>query len=60
MRIVEQSGWVLIRFGKKHNEYQKGNKRILIERHSSQEIRNSLYHKLLKQLDLKHENDSVD
>ena len=60
IRIAERNGWVLIRFGKKHNEYQKGSKRVIIERHKSQEIRNSLYHKLLKQMDLNHENDSTD
>ena len=59
-RLAEQNGWVLIRFGKKHNAYQKGSKRVFFERHTSQEIRNRLYHKLLKQLDLKHENDSTD
>lgn len=60
IRIAERNGWVLIRFGKKHNEYQKGDKRVLFERHPSKEIRNRLYHKLLKQLDLNHESDCID
>ena len=52
-RLAEQNGWVLVRFGKKHNEFRKGNRRVCFERHGSKEIKTGLYHTLLKQLELK-------
>lgn len=52
-RLAEQNGWVLVRFGKKHTEYRKGDRRVYFERHSSKEIRAGLYHTLLKQMELK-------
>ena len=52
-RLAEHNGWVLVRFGKKHNEYRKGNQRVCFERHGSKEIKKGLYHTLLKQLELK-------
>ena len=52
-RLAEQNGWVLVHFGKKHNEYQKGDARVFLERHGSKEIKKGLYHALLKILELK-------
>ena len=52
-RLAERNGWVLVRFGKKHDEYEKNGKRVLLERHHASEIKPRLYYKLMKQLDLK-------
>ena len=52
-RVAEQNGWVLVRFGKKHTEFRKRDRRVYFERHCSKEIRTGLYHTLLKQLELK-------
>lgn len=52
-RLAEQDGWVLIKFGKKHDGYRKGERRVYLERHSSKEIKPGICHRLLKQVDLK-------
>ena len=52
-RLAEQNGWVLVRFGKKHNAFQKGSRRVMFERHAAKEIKKGLYHRLLRQLDIK-------
>lgn len=52
-RLAERNGWVLVRFGKKHNEYQKNGRRVFLERHSSKEIKPGMYHRLMKLMDLK-------
>lgn len=52
-RLAEKDGWVLVRFGKKHNEYQKGDRRVFLERHSSKEIKPGICHRLMKQMNLK-------
>jgi predicted RNA binding protein YcfA (HicA-like mRNA interferase family) len=52
-RLIERNGWVLIKYGKKHDEYEKNGKRVLLERHFAAEVKPKLYFKLLKQMDLK-------
>jgi predicted RNA binding protein YcfA (HicA-like mRNA interferase family) len=52
-RMAERKGWILVRFGRKHDVYQKGGDILLIERHSSAELRGDVRHKILKQLGLK-------
>ena len=52
-RIAEQNGWVLVRFGKQHDVYEKDGERLYIERHPSVEIKNGLYFKTLKKLGIK-------
>ena len=52
-RIAEQNGWVLIRFGKTHDVYEKDGERFYLERHPSAEIKSGLYHKILKKLGVK-------
>ena len=52
-RLAERNGWVLVRFGKKHDEYQKDGRRVFLERHSSREIKPGMCHRLMKQMDLK-------
>ena len=52
-RIAERNGWVLIRFGRKHDVYWKDGKYLYIERHSSSEIKNGLYHSVLKKIGIK-------
>ena len=52
-RLAEQNGWVLVRFGKKHDVYEKDGERIYLERHPSAEIKSGLYYKTLKKLGIK-------
>ena len=52
-RIAERQGWILVRFGKKHDVYKKNDEILLIERHSSEELRGKLYYRIRKQLNLK-------
>ena len=49
-RLAELNGWVLVRFGKKHDVYWKDGVPLYIERHASAEIRNGLYYKYLKKI----------
>ena len=49
-RLAEQNGWVLVRFGKKHDVYWKDGVPMFIERHASAEIRKGLYYKNLKMI----------
>lgn len=50
-RIAEEKGWYLARRGK-HDVYKHDgiDGPLLIERHGAQEIKDSLYHKLKKQI----------
>ena len=52
-RIAERTGWILVRFGKKHDVYEKDGELLLIERHSSSELFGEVYFKIRKQLNLK-------
>ena len=52
-RLAEDNGWVLVRFGKKHDVYEKEGKRLYLERHPSAEIKSGLYHKILRELGIK-------
>jgi len=52
-RIAERNGWVLVRYGKKHDIYEKAGETLIIERHSSSEIKKGLYHRELKKLGIK-------
>lgn len=47
-RLAELNGWVLVRFGKKHDVYWKDGVPLYIERHTSAEMRKGLYYKYLK------------
>ena len=49
-RLAELNGWVLVRFGKKHDVYWKDGVPLFFERHASAEIRNGLYQKYLKKI----------
>jgi predicted RNA binding protein YcfA (HicA-like mRNA interferase family) len=51
-RLAISKGWKLMRHGKKHDLYVHPDKdyQIQIERHSSKEIKNGIYHDLIKQL----------
>ena len=49
-RLAELNGWVLVRFGKKHDVYWKVGVPLYIERHASAEIRNGLYYKYMKKI----------
>jgi predicted RNA binding protein YcfA (HicA-like mRNA interferase family) len=49
-RMAEQNGWVLIRFGRKHDVYGKDGERLYVERHPSSEIKPGLYFDLLKKM----------
>ena len=42
-RIAERTGWILVRFGKKHDVYEKDGELLLIERHSSSELFGEVY-----------------
>ena len=52
-RIAERQGWILVRYGRRHDVYEKDGETLYIERHSAQEVRNGLYHKALKKLKIK-------
>ena len=52
-RIAERTGWILVRFGKKHDVYEKDGELLLIERRSSSELFGEVYFKIRKQLNLK-------
>ena len=52
-RIAEREGWILIRYGKKHDIYEKDGKILLIERHSTEELKGKVYYSVRKQLDIK-------
>ena len=52
-RIAERQGWILVRYGKKHDVYEKDGETLYIERHFSQEIKKGLYYNVLKQLKIK-------
>jgi predicted RNA binding protein YcfA (HicA-like mRNA interferase family) len=51
-RIAEANGWRLKRHGKKHDIYYHSDKNYYIEmeRHDSQEVRNGMCNKILKQI----------
>jgi len=51
-RIAERKGWVLVRYGGRHNIYEHADKdfEIQIERHDSKEVKQGLYYKLKKQI----------
>ena len=52
-RKAEEDGWVLVRFGRNHDLYEKNGKLLLMERHSSAEVSGKVYYRIRKQLDLK-------
>ena len=52
-RIAERTGWILVGYGRKHDVYEKDGEILLIERHSSAELRGDVRHKIMKQLGLK-------
>ena len=52
-RIAEREGWILIRYGKKHDIYEKDGKILLIERHSTEELKGKVYYSVRKHLDIK-------
>ena len=52
-RIAEREGWILVRYGKKHDIYEKDGDTLYIERHSSSEIKSGLYYSALKILGIK-------
>ncbi len=53
IKIAIARGWLLKRHGKKHDIYYHPDKTYFIEmeRHSSQEVRNGICKKILKQID---------
>ncbi|MBQ7622350.1 MAG: type II toxin-antitoxin system HicA family toxin [Bacteroidales bacterium] len=57
-RLAINSGWRLLRHGKKHDIYIKGidSEPLLIERHWSQEVRPGLLMKIFRQIEGKYEN----
>ena len=52
-RIAERNGWILVRYGHKHDVYEKDGEIMLIGRHSSAELRRDVHVRILKQLGLK-------
>ncbi|MBO4455097.1 MAG: type II toxin-antitoxin system HicA family toxin [Bacteroidales bacterium] len=46
-RLAVRKGWLFLRHGGKHDVYVKEGKKILIERHWSQEVRYGMLLKLL-------------
>ena len=52
-RIAEREGWILIRYGKKHDIYEKEGRILLIERHSAEELKGKVYYCVRKQLNIK-------
>ena len=52
-RIAERNGWLLVRFESRHDIYEKERETLIIERHSSTELKGRVYHKIRKQLDIK-------
>ena len=52
-RIAEENGWRLKRHGKKHDIYYHPDKDYFVEmeRHDSQEVRNGICNKILKQIE---------
>ena len=52
-RIAERDGWILVRYGKKHDVYEKNDEVLYLERHASSEIKTGLYHRVLKKLGIK-------
>ena len=52
-RIAERTGWILVRYGRKHDVYEKDGEKMLIERHSSAELRGKVRYKIMKQLGIK-------
>ena len=51
-RIAERTGWILVRYGKKHDVYEKDGELLLIGRHSSEELKAKTYFKVRKQLNI--------
>jgi len=51
-RIAERTGWILVRYGKKHDLYEKDGESLLIGRHSSEELKGKTYVRVRKQLNL--------
>ena len=47
-KMAVRSGWQFYKHGGKHDVYLKGDKRILIERHWSQEVKTGIMIELLK------------
>ena len=47
-RIVERSGWLLVRYGRRHDVYEKNGREIYIERHASAEVRKGVFHGIIK------------
>ena len=51
-RIAERTGWILVRYGKKHDLYEKDGESLLIGLHSSEELKGKTYFRVRKQLNL--------
>ena len=49
-RIAERNGWVLVRFGAKHDVYWKDGEELYFERHPSAEVKTGLYKRILKKI----------
>jgi predicted RNA binding protein YcfA (HicA-like mRNA interferase family) len=49
-RIAERNGWVLVRFGAKHDVYGKDGEKLYFERHPSAEVKPGLCRSILKKI----------